>query len=208
MTPERPVAPTAPVANAVPPVASAVAPFATLRYAGSRAPYTLLWREVGRDGSLRTYETVADPALAVSVVAAMAATKVTQPRTPAAELTDLQHLHARLSRELRRADAVGVDPCPHPHDPMTAADLDTIAALLQAQGQLDNEATDHRRAAARRAELVDVLTRWLDTVPITPRTVDDPVEPLHGTRCALASAARSLLTQILTTHGVPAPERM
>ena len=91
---------------------------------------------------------------------------------------------------------------------MAAADLDTIAALLQSQGQLDHDAANHRRAAARRAELVDALTRWLDTVKITPRTVDDPVEPLHGTRCALASAARTLLNQILTAHGVPAPERM
>ena len=153
------------------PVATGVPSFATLRYAGSRAPYTLLWREVGRDGSQRTHETVADPVLAVSVVAALTAPTVTAGRAP-------------------------------------AADLDTIAALLQAQGQLDNDATDHRRAIARRAELVDALTRWLDTVKITPRTVDDPVEPLHGTRCALASAARTLLNQILTAHGVPAPERM
>lgn len=190
------------------PVATGVPPFATLRYAGSRAPYTLLWREVGRDGSQRTHETVADPVLAVSVVAALTAPTVTAGRDSAADLTDLQRLHARLSRELRRAHAIGVDARPHPHDPMTPADLDTIAALLQAQGQLDNDATDHRRAAARRSELADALTRWLDTVPITPRTVDDPVEPLHGTRCALASAARTLLNQILTAHGVPAPERM
>lgn len=190
------------------PVATGVPSFATLRYAGSRAPYTLLWREVGRDGSQRTHETVADPVLAVSVVAALTAPTVTAGRDSAADLTDLQRLHARLSRELRRAHAIGVDARPHPHDPMTPADRDTIAALLQAQGQLDNDATDHRRAIARRAELVDALTRWLDTVPITPRTVDDPVEPLHGTRCALASAARTLLNQILTAHGVPAPERM
>lgn len=190
------------------PVATGVPSFATLRYAGSRAPYTLLWREVGRDGSQRTHETVADPVLAVSVVAALTAPTVTAGRAPAADLTDLQRLHARLSRELRRAHAIGVDARPHPHDPMAAADLDTIAALLQSQGQLDNDATDHRRAAARRSELADALTRWLDTVPITPRTVDDPVEPLHGTRCALASAARTLLNQILTAHGVPAPERM
>lgn len=190
------------------PVATGVPPFATLRYAGSRAPYTLLWREVGRDGSQRTHETVADPVLAVSVVAALTAPTVTAGRDSAADLTDLQRLHARLSRELRRAHAIGVDARPHPHDPMAAADLDTIAALLQSQGQLDNDATDHRRAAARRSELADALTRWLDTVPITPRTVDDPVEPLHGTRCALASAARTLLNQILTAHGVPAPERM
>lgn len=190
------------------PVATGVPSFATLRYAGSRAPYTLLWREVGRDGSQRTHETVADPVLAVSVVAALTAPTVTAGRDSAADLTDLQRLHARLSRELRRAHAIGVDARPHPHDPMAAADLDTIAALLQAQGQLDNDATDHRRAAARRSELADALTRWLDTVPITPRTVDDPVEPLHGTRCALASAARTLLNQILTAHGVPAPERM
>ena len=190
------------------PVATGVPPFATLRYAGSRAPYTLLWREVGRDGSQRTHETVADPVLAVSVVAALTAPTVTAGRDSAADLTDLQRLHARLSRELRRAHAIGVDARPHPHDPMTPADLDTIAALLQAQGQLDNDATAHRRAAVRRAELADALTRWLDTVPITPRTVDDPVEPLHGTRCALASAARTLLNQILTAHGVPAPERM
>lgn len=190
------------------PVATGVPPFATLRYAGSRAPYTLLWREVGRDGSQRTHETVADPVLAVSVVAALTAPTVTAGRDSAADLTDLQRLHARLSRELRRAHAIGVDARPHPHDPMAAADLDTIAALLQSQGQLDNDATDHRRAIARRAELVDALTRWLDTVKITPRTVDDPVEPLHGTRCALASAARTLLNQILTAHGVPAPERM
>lgn len=190
------------------PVATGVPSFATLRYAGSRAPYTLLWREVGRDGSQRTHETVADPVLAVSVVAALTAPTVTAGRDSAADLTDLQRLHARLSRELRRAHAIGVDARPHPHDPMTPADLDTIAALLQSQGQLDNDATDHRRAAARRSELADALTRWLDTVPITPRTVDDPVEPLHGTRCALASAARTLLNQILTAHGVPAPERM
>lgn len=190
------------------PVATGVPSFATLRYAGSRAPYTLLWREVGRDGSQRTHETVADPVLAVSVVAALTAPTVTAGRDSAADLTDLQRLHARLSRELRRAHAIGVDARPHPHDPMAAADLDTIAALLQSQGQLDNDATDHRRAIARRAELVDALTRWLDTVKITPRTVDDPVEPLHGTRCALASAARTLLNQILTAHGVPAPERM
>lgn len=190
------------------PVATGVPSFATLRYAGSRAPYTLLWREVGRDGSQRTHETVADPVLAVSVVAALTAPTVTAGRDSAADLTDLQRLHARLSRELRRAHAIGVDARPHPHDPMTPADRDTIAALLQAQGQLDNDATDHRRAAARRSELADALTRWLDTVPITPRTVDDPVEPLHGTRCALASAARTLLNQILTAHGVPAPERM
>ncbi len=190
------------------PVATGVPSFATLRYAGSRAPYTLLWREVGRDGSQRTHETVADPVLAVSVVAALTAPTVTAGRDSAADLTDLQRLHARLSRELRRAHAIGVDARPHPHDPMAAADLDTIAALLQSQGQLDNDATDHRRAAARRSELADALTRWLDTVPITPRTVDDPVEPLHGTRCALASAARTLLNQILTAHGVPAPERM
>jgi len=163
---------------------------------------------VGRDGSQRTHETLADPVLAVSVVAALTAPTVTAGRAPAADLTDLQRLHARLSRELRRAHAIGVDARPHPHDPMAAADLDTIAALLQSQGQLDNDATDHRRAAARRSELADALTRWLDTVPITPRTVDDPVEPLHGTRCALASAARTLLNQILTAHGVPAPERM
>ena len=190
------------------PVATGVPSFATLRYAGSRAPYTLLWREVGRDGSQRTHETVADPVLAVSVVAALTAPTVTAGRDSAADLTDLQRLHARLSRELRRAHAIGVDARPHPHDPMAAADLDTIAALLQSQGQLDNDATDRRRAAARRSELADALTRWLDTVPITPRTVDDPVEPLHGTRCALASAARTLLNQILTAHGVPAPERM
>ena len=190
------------------PVATGVPSFATLRYAGSRAPYTLLWREVGRDGSQRTHETVADPVLAVSVVAALTAPTVTAGRDSAADLTDLQRLHARLSRELRRAHAIGVDARPHPHDPMAAADLDTIAALLQSQGQLDNDATDHRRAPARRSELADALTRWLDTVPITPRTVDDPVEPLHGTRCALASAARTLLNQILTAHGVPAPERM
>ena len=190
------------------PVATGVPSFATLRYAGSRAPYTLLWRGVGRDGSQRTHETVADPVLAVSVVAALTAPTVTAGRDSAADLTDLQRLHARLSRELRRAHAIGVDARPHPHDPMAAADLDTIAALLQSQGQLDNDATDHRRAAARRSELADALTRWLDTVPITPRTVDDPVEPLHGTRCALASAARTLLNQILTAHGVPAPERM
>ena len=79
---------------------------------------------------------------------------------------------------------------------MSPADLDTIAALLQAQGQLDNDATAHRRAAVRRAELADALTRWLEIIldggPRPAAIVGMPVGFIGSAESKLALAEHRL----------------
>lgn len=129
---------------------------------------------------------------------------------PADERTArLARLHAELGRELRRAAAMGIGRMgigrTAPADaPLTAADLDVAAALLEAPAAFSRGGRPmHRHTVV----LADALDAWLATVCVTPRTVDEPVGPHHETRCALAAAARRLLAEMLAAKGVPAPER-
>lgn len=176
-----------------------------VRYAGARPPSTLVWRTVvpgvgtvRREGPALVAEAALGPARA-------------WPGTPALSPDDqraLQLLHARLAREQRRARAQGIAPVPWQTDAITVPDLEVLAHLLDSGRVALRAETEPRQPTRYVGTLVAALTAWLDSTPITPRTVDDPLEPVHETRCALVWTARRLVGQILLAHGVPAPERM
>lgn len=96
---------------------------------------------------------------------------------------------------------------PGPID-LTAADLRLAATLLDARRVADRLVREPQQGWRYLADLLEAAGSWLDQVDVTPATVDDPVQPVHETRCALAASARSLLAQILHASGVNAPERM
>jgi hypothetical protein len=176
-----------------------------VRYAGARPPSTLIWRSV-----IPGQGTVLREAAAIIADVTTGPDRA-WPRSPALSHDDteaLRLLHARLAREQRRARAIGIGPIPWQTDDLTAADLDVLAVLLDGARVVRRIASEQRQLGRFVADLTRVVGGWLDEVAVTPRTVADPVEPVHETRCALAQAARTLVTEILLAQGVLAPERM
>lgn len=66
-----------------------------------------------------------------------------------------------------------------------------------------------RAALLRRVVALAVRTHaWLDDEPVVPRTVADPVEPVHRARSALTAATAQVLATGLDLLGLPAPVRV
>jgi hypothetical protein len=178
-----------------------------VRYAGPVPPAGLRWmvHRPGRDPEALVGPVVVSAAIAAAHRASRAVDRAGWEPNPADDLTATLHgVQAELGRELRRAATIGIGRTPHADIALTAADLDVVAALLEAPAA---HARGGRAAHRHTAVLATALDAWLATVRITPRTVDDPVDPHHETRCALAAAARRLLAEMLAATGVPAPER-
>lgn len=90
-------------------------------------------------------------------------------------------------------------------DLLTDAREDALLTALAAFPAAVERAADRAALLRRATELAARTHAWLDEDDVLPRTHDDPVEPVHLARRALAAAAATVLAAALDQLGLPAP---
>lgn len=129
-------------------------------------------------------------------------------RSPDDPIRTVQLAHARLCRLIRNAEAVGVQIRDSDRrDELThVSERHLLVGLADLPQRLDAHAGDEQQTVRALTDVAALADGW--TYPLRPATVDEPIGSIHGSRLALATAARVVLRNGLSRLGAAAPERM
>lgn len=129
-----------------------------------------------------------------------------EPNAPAIDAAQLAH--ARLCRLVRNAGAAGVRSHPKDRDDelVHPSERRLLVALADFPRRMSRHVVDREGQLRALRDLAAAADGW--DRPVRPSTADDPVTRLHGSRLALARAARVVLRNGLAQVGAAAPERM
>jgi arginyl-tRNA synthetase len=129
-------------------------------------------------------------------------------RVPGDPVLAIQLAHARQCRRVRNAVAAGVEMRPSDRlEQLThVSERVLLVTLADVPQRLARQPGDPERVRAAMLELAARADAWVH--PVRPVTLDDPIEPVHGARLALATATRDVLRTGLRLLGASAPERI